>query len=133
RERILEAHASPYRGGDRAGLVVVMHDISELRHLERIRRDFVANVSHELKTPLASIKGFVETLLAGAIHDEDNNLRFLQRIDANVERLTHLVSDLLSLARIEAQEGSLQLVPVDWRSVVDDVLKRHDDPLRKKG
>ena len=71
RERAVVAHASQFQGGGRAGLVIVLHDITEIRRLEVIRQDFVANVSHELKTPLTSIKGFVETLLAGALHDDE--------------------------------------------------------------
>ncbi len=133
RERVIDVHASPFRGGGRAGLVIVMHDITELRKLERIRRDFVANVSHELKTPLTSIKGFVETLLSGALHDEENNERFLRRIDANVERLNHLVSDLLSLASIESQGERVARAEVDWRAVLEDVQKRHEEACQKKG
>ncbi len=133
RERVIDVHASPFRGGGRAGLVIVMHDITELRKLERIRRDFVANVSHELKTPLTSIKGFVETLLSGALHDEEHNERFLRRIDANVERLNHLVSDLLSLASIESQGERVPRAEVDWRAVLEDVEKRHEEACQKKG
>jgi two-component system phosphate regulon sensor histidine kinase PhoR len=132
-EQVLDTHASPYRSGNRSGLVVVLHDISALRRLERVRRDFVANVSHELKTPLTAIRGFVETLLAGAVHDQENNVRFLRRIDANVERLSNLVTDLLSLARIEAQEGRVEKHPVDWRPVLTEVLRRHEDALVGKG
>ena len=131
REHIVDVHASRFRGGGRTGIVVVVHDITELRRLERIRRDFVANVSHELKTPLTSIKGFVETLLSGALHDEQNNERFLKRIDANVDRLTHLVTDLLSLARVESQEDPHRTL-VDWRGVVREVTARHEDAARRK-
>ena len=133
KERIFQAHASPFQGGGRRGLVLVLHDISDLRRLERVRRDFVANVSHELKTPLAAIQGFVETLLSGAIHDTDNNVRFLGRIDANVKRLSNLVSDLLSLARIESGRLEIEVQPVDWRSVLDEVLKRREGALQAKG
>ena len=63
---VLDTHASPFKGEQTAGVVVVLHDVTELRRLERVRRDFVANVSHELKTPLTSIKGYVETLQSGA-------------------------------------------------------------------
>ncbi len=132
RERVLDAHASPFRTDDARGLVVVLHDVSDLRRLERIRRDFVANVSHELKTPLTSIKGFVETLLSGAIHDEGKNEHFLQRVDANVDRLSNLVTDLLSLARIESQEAEPLGVPVAWRPIVEGVLGRHEERLAKK-
>src|SRR5262249_57918891 len=123
KERVVQVHASPFRGGERGGFVLVLHDISELRRLERIRRDFVANVSQELKTPLTSIQGFVETLLSGALQDERNNVQFLQRIDANVKRLTNLVSDLLSLARIESGQLEVQHAVVDWREVIDGVLR----------
>ena len=144
-DTVINAHASPFqtrpRSGkeaneldvERAGLVVVLHDVTHLRRLENIRRDFVANVSHELKTPLAAIKGFVETLLGGAIHDEGNNERFLERIDANVDRLTHLVTDLLSLARIESTDSGTEQIPVDWREVIDAVLHRHQGVAEKKG
>ena len=84
------------------GFVLVFHDVTELRRLERMRQDFVANASHELKTPLASIKAYTETLLDWALHDETVNVRFLERIDEQVERLNQLVLDLLSLARLES-------------------------------
>ncbi len=133
KERVFQAHASPYLGGGKGGFVLVLHDITELRRLERIRRDFVANVSHELKTPLAAIQGFVETLLTGALHDEANNVRFLQRIDANVKRLTNLVTDLLSLARIESGQMAIQRTTVDWRTVLDGVLRLRESALQAKG
>jgi two-component system phosphate regulon sensor histidine kinase PhoR len=138
RERVFQAHASPFLGGegpegDQKGFVIVLHDTTELRKLERIRRDFVANVSHELKTPLASIQGFVETLLTGAIHDQEHNVRFLERIQANVERLTNLVTDLLSLARIETGQLEILRSPVDWGSVLDDVLRLRESTLQAKG
>src|SRR5262249_16300546 len=100
--------------------------------LERIRRDFVANVSHELKTPLTSIQGFVETLLSGALRDEKNNVQFLQRIDANVKRLTNLVTDLLSLARIESGQLEVQRGEVDWREGLDGVLRLREPALAAK-
>jgi two-component system phosphate regulon sensor histidine kinase PhoR len=133
KERVFEAHASPFQGGGRSGFVLVLHDVTELRRLERVRRDFVANVSHELKTPLTSIQGFVETLLAGALHDEHNNVRFLQRIEANVKRLTNLVSDLLSLARIESGSLLVESTSVDWREVLEGVLRLREPALVQKG
>jgi len=133
RERTLVVHAGAFLGGGRRGVVVVSHDITELRKLERIRRDFVANVSHELKTPLAAIKGFVETLLTGALHDDDNNERFLRRIDVNVERLNHLVSDLLELARVESKEQGFAAADVPWADVVDEVARRNEEILARKG
>src|SRR5690606_6020664 len=110
---VLGVQAHSFRTPRAGGVVIVLDDISELRRLERIRRDFVANVSHELKTPLTSIRGYVETLLEGALHDSDNNERFLRKVQDNVMRLHHLVTDLLSLARIESQEGGLAMVVVE--------------------
>ncbi len=101
-ERILAVLGTPLPGSPPAGAVLVFHDVTELRRLERMRQDFVANVSHELKTPLASIKAYTETLLEGALHDEDVNVRFLQQIDEQADRLNHLILDLLSLARLES-------------------------------
>jgi two-component system phosphate regulon sensor histidine kinase PhoR len=132
REAVLEAHATAFNTRDGGGLVMVLHDISDLRKLERIRRDFVANVSHELKTPLTSIKGYVETLLTGALHDEQNNVRFLEKIDAHVSRLSDLVQDLLSLASIEAREGKLTPGPVDWGPIVDSAIRRHEGAFDRK-
>ncbi|HEX6886302.1 MAG TPA: ATP-binding protein [Planctomycetota bacterium] len=133
KERVFQAHASPFQGGGRSGFVLVLHDITELRRLERVRRDFVANVSHELKTPLTSIQGFVETLLSGALRDEEHNERFLQRIDANVKRLTNLVTDLLSLARIESGQLDVHSAEVDWGEVLEGVLRLREPALAAKG
>ena len=100
--RILSVHGTPLSGSPPPGAVFVFHDVTELRRLERMRQDFVANVSHELKTPLASIKAYTETLLDWALHDENVNVRFLQRIEEQAERLNQLILDLLSLARLES-------------------------------
>ena len=129
----VQAQAHRFRSGASTGVVVVLHDLTELRRLERVRRDFVANVSHELKTPLTSIRGYVETLLSGALHDEDNNVRFLEKIDSNVRRLTHLVADLLSLARIESQETGLPLEPLDLRPLLEQALRQHGPRAVQKG
>ncbi len=106
--------------------------ISELHRLETVRRDFVANVSHEIKTPLTSIKGYVETLLDGAIDDPEHRRRFLEKIERNSERLTNLVLDLLSLAKIEAVEDSLPLQPTDWTPIITSVVSRNEDTIQKK-
>ncbi len=125
-DAVVRAQAHRFMDGESVGVVIVLQDVSEVRRLERVRRDFVANVSHELKTPLTSIRGYVETLLDGAIDDEEHNIRFLEKIENNVHRLNHLVTDLLSLARIESEVGSLTLRPVDLHSVVNEALRRHE-------
>jgi len=129
---MLAAYAHPFGPQSASGVVVVLHDITELRRLERVRRDFVSNVSHELKTPLTSIRGYVETLLSGALHDEQNNERFLEKIDKHVNRLDHLVSDLLSLARLESQGDALQMEDLDLQPILQQALGAHDAAAREK-
>ncbi|HEY4740560.1 MAG TPA: ATP-binding protein [Candidatus Acidoferrales bacterium] len=101
------------------GAVIVLHDITELRRLERVRQDFVANVSHEFKTPLTAIQGFAETLLGGALEDEKNNRRFLEIIRDHAARLGRLTDDLLKLARIEAGKLDVQYQPVSVAELVE--------------
>ena len=103
------------------GAVAVLHDISELRRLERVRQDFVANVSHEFKTPLTAIQGFAETLLGGALEDEKNNRRFLEIIRDQSIRLAQLTDDLLRLARIEAGKLELDFHPVQLSALLDSL------------
>ena len=102
---------------------MVLHDVTELRRLERVRQDFVANVSHEFKTPLTAIQGFAETLLSGAIEDPKNNRRFLRIIRDHATRLARLTDDLLKLARIEAGKLEVQLLPVAVAEVVDSCME----------
>ncbi len=99
--------------GETLGAVLVLHDISELRRLERVRRDFVANVSHEFKTPLTAIRGFAETLLGGALDDAEHRARFVEIIREHAERLTRLTDDLLRLSKMEAGQLALEFKPVD--------------------
>jgi two-component system phosphate regulon sensor histidine kinase PhoR len=121
--RSLTVHAA--RLPSAGGAVLVLHDTSDLRRLERIRQDFVANVSHELKTPLSVIKACVETLLDGAADDPQHRGRFLERISDQSHRLHALILDLLSLARIESGEEAFELRAVPLGPAVDDCLERH--------
>jgi two-component system phosphate regulon sensor histidine kinase PhoR len=102
-----------------SGAVVVLHDVTELRRLERVRQDFVANVSHEFKTPLTAIQGFAETLLAGALDDPRNNRRFLEIIREHAARLARLTDDLLKLARIEAGKLEVEFLSVRPMELVE--------------
>ncbi len=101
------------------GAVLVLHDLTEVRRLEEVRRDFVANVSHELKTPLTSISGYAETL-AGPEMDEATRRRFVATILSNTQRMIRLVDDLLDLSRIEGGRWNLARVPVDLAAMVQD-------------
>ena len=95
--------------GNPVGALVVLNDITRLKKLETMRKDFVSNVSHELKTPITSIKGFVETLRDGAINDKESSKKFLEIIATHSERLNAIIEDLLSLSRIEQNEGKEKL------------------------
>lgn len=117
----------------RRGVVLVMHDTSEIRRLERVRRDFVANISHEFKTPLTAIQGFAETLLGGALSDERNNRRFIEIIREHAARLGRLTDDLTKLSLIEAGQVEMDLRPVDVRVVIAgcvETVRIKADPKR---
>ncbi|MCX6125838.1 MAG: HAMP domain-containing protein, partial [Proteobacteria bacterium] len=128
----LEIKAAQFRGDHEGGVVIVLHDVTDLRRLERVRRDFVANVSHELKTPLTSVKGYLETLRAGAKDDPAVLERFLGKIDNNVVRLVALVQDILSLGSIEGSDGKLQSERVDWLTIIRQVLPHHELEMQRK-
>lgn len=130
----LELRAAALRDADGApgGAVLVMHDVSELRRLENVRRDFVANVSHELKTPLTAIRGLVETMLDDDQMPDDTRQRFLEKVRDQALRLSSLVTDLLSLARIEANEGRIERRPVDVRPILRESLARLSETAARK-
>jgi two-component system phosphate regulon sensor histidine kinase PhoR len=106
-----------------SGVVMVFHNLTEHRQLQSMRRDFVANVSHELKTPLSSIKAYAETLSNGAINDPQHRDRFVEQIEEQADRLHRLIVDLLSLSRIESGREHLELHPVDLPSLVGCCLR----------
>jgi len=109
RQHFFAVTVASVKAAENSGAVIVLHDITDLRKLERIRRDFVANVSHEFKTPLTAIQGFAETLLAGAMDDPQNRLRFLQIILDHSRRLARLTDDLLELSRMDADRVDLEV------------------------
>ncbi len=111
------------RAGDTTGAVVVLHDITELRRLERVRRDFVANVSHEFRTPLTAIQGFAETLLAGALDDPQNRTRFLEIILEHSRRLARLTEDLLVLSKMDAERLELEIRRLSVSQLIESCLE----------
>jgi len=115
-----EVYGAPVIGdhGRWLGVVIVMHDITELVRLEQIRKDFVANVSHELRTPITSIKGFAETLLDGAYKDEKMLLSFLEIINKESNRLQMLIQDLLELSKIEQHGFTVNIMPMGLQDVL---------------
>lgn len=105
-------------------VAVTVEDITRLRHLETVRRDFVANVSHELRTPIASIALMTETLQSGAMMDREAATRFLHRIEVEVQSMRLLVDELLELSRLESGRLTLDLAPVDVGSMLGAVGSR---------
>lgn len=129
----LVVHVTQLPGEPARGAVLVLHDTSELRRLERVRQEFVANVSHELKTPLSVIKACVETLIDGAADDPEHRTGFLEQIDEQSTRLHALILDLLSLARIESSTTAFEFQPVPLGPLVADCLERHRARAEAKG
>ncbi|MEI7904059.1 MAG: ATP-binding protein [Candidatus Firestonebacteria bacterium] len=132
-ESVFKARANIFDfGGGRNGVITVLSDITEIRRLEKIRSEFAANVSHELKTPLASIKGYVETLLDGALDDKQNNVLFLKTINGQVERLERLINDIMELSKIESGKTSIIYSTLNVKTVLDSALKVVEAPALKK-
>jgi two-component system phosphate regulon sensor histidine kinase PhoR len=133
-ERILEVNVSPMSqtDGEWAGVLIVLHNITAVRRLERMRSEFVANVSHELKTPIAAVKGFAETLLAGALNDKETAKSFLQIIFDESERLNRLIGDILELSKIESKRIPMHFSPVDMKSLVERSLHMMRSEAEKK-
>jgi two-component system phosphate regulon sensor histidine kinase PhoR len=118
--RTLIARAAPTLGGSAHGVVLVLHDITELRRADRVRRDFVANVSHELRTPLTAIRGYVDALLEGDTSAEETR-RFLDIILRHALRMERLVKDLLRLARLDAGQEALETAVCDLPALIQSV------------
>jgi two-component system, OmpR family, phosphate regulon sensor histidine kinase PhoR len=123
RQHFFAATVASVRAGETSGAVIVLHDITALRKLERIRRDFVANVSHEFRTPLTAIQGFAETLLGGAIDDPQNRERFLGIILEHSRRLARLTEDLLKLSQMDAEKLELEIRPVSVAQLVESCFE----------
>jgi two-component system phosphate regulon sensor histidine kinase PhoR len=100
----------------------VIGDVTKLRHLETMRQDFVANVSHELKTPLTSIKGFVETLLDGDLEDREITRKFMTIIFHEAERLNNIIRDLLDISKIESGRTEVARKEVALVPLIDNII-----------
>jgi two-component system phosphate regulon sensor histidine kinase PhoR len=122
-----------YKKDELSGFVVVFHDMTKIRKLERMRTDFVANVSHELKTPLTAIRGFSETLLDGAIDEPEHARKFLLTIKNHAERLDSIVSDLMTISRIELGDIKVEKTPVSAAEVIDAAIMVLRDKAQRKG
>ena len=123
-ERQIEVNFVPIEGRDDAGgLLLVLQDVTAIRRLERMRSEFVASVSHELKTPIAAVKGFAETLLGGAGGDPETQRAFLKIIHDESDRLNRLVNDILELSKIESRRAPLVFSPVELAPFVAETVE----------
>lgn len=130
--QIISLHATPLPGEPCPGVLIVLEDVSELRRLEHLRQEFVANVSHELKTPLTAIKAYAETLAGGAIDDTTINRKFMAQIEKEADRLHDLIIDMLRLAQIESGHEQYEIRAVNLVDEVADCLNRHQASARRK-
>lgn len=125
--RVLNVYANPIILNNdptrKLGMVYLFQDVTKVKKLERVREDFVANVSHELKTPLTSIKGFIETLKGGAIEDKNVSYKFLDIIDVEVDRLNCLVDDLLLLSEIENKNSNTVYEYFNVEEIIDNLFQ----------
>jgi two-component system, OmpR family, phosphate regulon sensor histidine kinase PhoR len=132
RQHFFAVTVASVSAAEASGAVIVLHDITELRKLERVRRDFVANVSHEFKTPLTAIQGFAETLLAGAMDDPQNRLRFLEIILEHSRRLARLTDDLLKLSKMDADRLELEIRRLSVSQFVESCIETTQRPAAEK-
>ncbi len=131
-DRVFEIQISPVISNEEfLGVVAVFHDVTQLKALENMRSEFVANVSHELKTPLTSIMGFVETLKAGASEDPQDRARFLEIIEGHSRRLYELIESLLLLSKIESGREEIQKEPVDLGALFEEITRGFQASIQK--
>jgi len=135
-DKVLRIYTNPIKSKDstsiNSGGIVFIQDITNIRKLEQIRTEFVSNVTHELKTPLTSIRGFIETLRGGAINDRDVAEKFLQIIDIEAERLYMLINDILYLSEIETKQRDANIHQYNLRNIVEEVLPILQSAAEKK-
>lgn len=137
-DKIYRVFTNPIKNVDslkniNSGGVITLHDITSIRKLEKIRTEFVSNVTHELKTPLTSIRGFVETLRNGAIEDPSVAVKFLEIIDIEAERLHMLINDILQLSEIESTKNDENIQENNLTEIINEVKLILDSSARKKG
>jgi len=133
--RHVAAATSPVEGeeGQVVGAVASLRDITEIKHLQLVRQDFVANAGHELRTPVAAIRSLAETLQSGAISDREAAPRFVEQIVENTVRLEHLITDMMALARMESAPAALAPNSINVRRLMETTLERLEPQSDEKG
>ena len=129
----LNVIATPISGERGEGVLLTLQDVTRLRQVETTRREFVSNVSHELRSPLASVRAMVETLEGGALRDPDVALDFLSRIESDIQRMTTLVDELLELSRLESGQVPVHLAPLSVSEVAGEIVARFEGPAAAAG
>ncbi|HAA71760.1 MAG: PAS domain-containing sensor histidine kinase [Planctomycetaceae bacterium] len=130
--RVLDVQSTPLPDTSPQRVILVLHDVTDLRRLESMRQEFVANVSHELKTPLSSIRAYAETLSAGAVNDPEHRGTFLHRIEEQADRLNNLIQDLLSLSRIESGRQTYDIATVNVADIVTTCIAENQGAANLK-
>jgi two-component system phosphate regulon sensor histidine kinase PhoR len=130
---VFESYATPLAVPPHRGALVILHDITGLERLERIRKDFVANVSHEMRTPLTAIRGYAETLLSGALSDNEHNRHFVEIIQAHAIRLNNIASDLLVLSDLESGRRDTEPGPVSVEEAINTAMLTVEAEARIRG
>lgn len=121
--QVFEVQAAPIEGDPLMGAIAILHEVTRVEHLERVRKDFVANISHDLRTPLAAIQGYAETLLESGSEDQENSRKSLQIIRSNAIRLGDLASDLLTLSELETERETPTAERISVREVAEAVMR----------
>jgi two-component system phosphate regulon sensor histidine kinase PhoR len=131
--RSFEVNASLLANSTSRGAIAILHDVSPEEHLERIKRDFIANVSHEFRTPLATIRGYAETLLDGGLEDRKNRRKFVEIIQANGIRLNNIAADLLTLSDLEAGRPEPEPGPIPLADAMTSAMRAVEPAARLRG
>jgi two-component system phosphate regulon sensor histidine kinase PhoR len=118
--------------GEAIGAVVVLHNITEIKNLERVRTDFVANASHELKTPITAIRGLSETVVGDPDMDKDMAMHFMERIHSQSIRLSHLVTDLMTISRLESDQNTSEFTLLNFGELVNRALAAAETAIENK-
>ena len=129
----LQASASPLRDNPLRGCLLLLHDLTNVRRLETVRRDFISNISHELRTPIASLSAVVETLQDGALDDPPAAQRFLRRAEGEVDTMKQMVEELLELSRIESGRVPFNFVEMGLSGLVAENVVRLQNQAERKG
>jgi two-component system phosphate regulon sensor histidine kinase PhoR len=128
-----EVNAAPLANSTSRGAIAILHDVTPQEHLERVKRDFIANVSHEFRTPLATIRGYAETLLDGGLEDRKNRRKFVEIIQANGIRLNNIAADLLTLSDLEAGRPEPEPGPIPVADAVLSAMHAVEPAARLRG